>query len=470
MKTRYIFLFFLVTIQIVNSQVTEATNSISNQNSFLGTSNDFDVVFKRFGIEVGKLTTSNISIGLESSAKINSIAIGVRAGKFTSSTTSGNIFIGNNSGMGSSSNINTGNNNIFVGNESGKFNMSGYSNTFFGNYSGNSAKKNSNFNTIIGFNSGAQVATSNLSFYGSYNTFVGSESGSTDEYYPNTINEMGEYNTFLGYRSGFLYKGNNSYKGNNTFIGTYSGNNSQGSSNVFLGIDTGAYTIGNGNTFIGNNSGSDSTGNNNTFISQAGLESQGNNNIYIGPGSGEQIIGSNNIMLGINTGLGLSLNNTLIIENSNDVNPLIWGDFSQNQLKFNAKVGVGYSFSNYPTVVGSENISNYNLFVKGGILTEEVRVSLQTTWADYVFNKDYKLPSLTEVENHIKENGHLINVPSAKEVKENGIELGEMTKIQQEKIEELTLYIIEQNKINEKQSQEIEELKLLVKQLLEKSK
>ncbi len=110
------------------------------------------------------------------------------------------------------------------------------------------------------------------------------------------------------------------------------------------------------------------------------------------------------------------------------------------------------------------------MFVKGGILTEEVRVSLQTTWADYVFNKDYKLPTLQEVENHIKEKGHLINVPSTKEVAENGIELGEMTKIQQEKIEELILYTIDQQKQLDKQTKEIEELKTLVNNLVQKNK
>lgn len=104
--------------------------------------------------------------------------------------------------------------------------------------------------------------------------------------------------------------------------------------------------------------------------------------------------------------------------------------------------------------------------VKGKIRAEEIKV--YNTWADYVFNKDYKLSSLKEVETYIEANGHLQNVPSAKEVTENGLKLGEMTKIQQEKIEELTLYIIEQNKINEKQNQEIEELKNQVKALLEK--
>lgn len=126
------------------------------------------------------------------------------------------------------------------------------------------------------------------------------------------------------------------------------------------------------------------------------------------------------------------------------------------------KVGIGGSennpFGNFPTSVGTTNVTNYNLFVKGGILAEEVRVNLQSAWADYVFKKEYKLPTLNEVENHIIDKGCLINVPSAEFIKNNGLELGEMTKIQQEKIEELTLYLIQQNKMIENQSKMIEEL------------
>jgi hypothetical protein len=121
--------------------------------------------------------------------------------------------------------------------------------------------------------------------------------------------------------------------------------------------------------------------------------------------------------------------------------------------------------------------ADYKLAVAGKIIAEELKVQLQAQWPDYVFTNDYKLPTLAEVEKQIKEKGHLSNVPSACEVKENGFEVGEMARIQQEKIEELTLYIIEQNKINEKQSIElekqnkkIEELKTLINVFLEKSK
>lgn len=132
------------------------------------------------------------------------------------------------------------------------------------------------------------------------------------------------------------------------------------------------------------------------------------------------------------------------------------------------KVGIGTGESVLPTTAGGVNISGYKLFVTGGILTEEVRVSLANTWADYVFNNEYQLKPLAEVEDFIKKYGHLPNVPSAARVKEEGLELGNIAVIQQEKIEELTLYIIEQNKVNEKQSKEIEELKELVNKLINK--
>jgi hypothetical protein len=120
--------------------------------------------------------------------------------------------------------------------------------------------------------------------------------------------------------------------------------------------------------------------------------------------------------------------------------------------------------------IGTSNFidgaDTYRLSVKGKIRAEEVKV--YNTWADYVFAKDYKLSTLKEVEKYILKNGHLPNVPSAKEITEKGLELGEMTKIQQEKIEELTLYLIQQNKRIEEQNKDIQELKTQIKTLLEK--
>ncbi len=92
------------------------------------------------------------------------------------------------------------------------------------------------------------------------------------------------------------------------------------------------------------------------------------------------------------------------------------------------------------------NPVGFKLAVGGKIIAEELKVQLQAQWPDYVFAKDYQLPTLAEVEKQIQEKGHLANVPSACEVETNGFEVGDMARIQQEKIEELTLYIIELNK------------------------
>lgn len=114
-----------------------------------------------------------------------------------------------------------------------------------------------------------------------------------------------------------------------------------------------------------------------------------------------------------------------------------------------SNIGIGTS-----SFVDGSN--TYRLSVRGKVRAEEVKV--YNTWADYVLEENYKLPTLDEVEKYIKENGHLINVPSAKEITKEGLMLGEITKIQQEKIEELTLYLIQQNKEIEKLKQEIKEL------------
>lgn len=272
------------------------------------------------------------------------------------------------------------------------------------------------------------------------------------------------------------------------------------------GLQSGNY--GTGNAFYGYKAGN-STGvlgspvrNNNTYIGNLAGESMvGSNNLFIGYKSGIkksgfgltlERYGSGNVFIGANTGLTVpentvinpeDYNNKLIIDNSSTTTPLIWGDFEENQLKFHGKVGIGLGFGDFPITAGIlgtgpiVDVSAYNLFVYGGILTEEVRVILNGWWADYVFEEDYSMLNLQELETFIKENKHLPNVPSAKEVKENGIELGEMAKIQQEKIEELVLYIIEQNKINKeqaeqlaKQQEELNQLKEQVKFLLETQK
>ncbi len=99
----------------------------------------------------------------------------------------------------------------------------------------------------------------------------------------------------------------------------------------------------------------------------------------------------------------------------------------------NGNVGIG-------TIIPDEKLA-----VNGNIHTKEVRVDL-IGWSDFVFDEDYNLPTLKEVEKHIKENGHLKDIPSAEEVAKRGILLGDMNAKLLQKIEELTLYTIAQEK------------------------
>lgn len=92
--------------------------------------------------------------------------------------------------------------------------------------------------------------------------------------------------------------------------------------------------------------------------------------------------------------------------------------------------------------------SNRQLRVDGTIYTKELNVQLNV-WADHVFNKDYKLKSLSELEKYIKENNHLPEIPSENDVITNGLKVGEMNALLLKKIEELTLYLIEMKNENE---------------------
>lgn len=124
------------------------------------------------------------------------------------------------------------------------------------------------------------------------------------------------------------------------------------------------------------------------------------------------------------------------------------------------------SSGSHPSWIDAGNVGigtktpDSKLTVNGKIHTKEVKVDLNG-WSDFVFENDYDLPTLEEVEKHIEEKGHLKGIPSAKEVKENGIFLGEMDAKLLQKIEELTLYIIELKKESIKQQKIIQENKII---------
>lgn len=90
--------------------------------------------------------------------------------------------------------------------------------------------------------------------------------------------------------------------------------------------------------------------------------------------------------------------------------------------------------------------SGYRLVVAGKVLAEEVRILLRSEWADHVLAPDYRLKSLPELEQFVRTNHRLPDIPSAAEVAERGIDLGQMQSALLGKIEELTLHLIEQNR------------------------
>ncbi len=148
---------------------------------------------------------------------------------------------------------------------------------------------------------------------------------------------------------------------------------------------------------------------------------------------------------------------------------------SNNEVRVRFNSG-GYSYLNGGNVGIGTTTPDEKLAVNGNIHTKEVRVDLNG-WSDFVFNKDYNLPTLKEVEQHINEKGHLKDIPSAKEVAENGILIGDMNAKLLQKIEELTLYTINQEKRmdtleakNEELEKENQELKSLSKRLTDLEK
>ena len=153
-----------------------------------------------------------------------------------------------------------------------------------------------------------------------------------------------------------------------------------------------------------------------------------------------------------NSAQGLQLGNTGY--NLNDVE--VWnfengyfriGTGNAERLRVAANGNIG---------IGTTNTSNHKLEVNGSIKGTTLHTSTQS-WSDFVFEKDYDLRTLEEVEQHINEKGHLPEIPSEAEITKNGINLGEMDAKLLQKIEELTLYMIDMNKrVNQLEQENIE--------------
>ncbi len=194
----------------------------------------------------------------------------------------------------------------------------------------------------------------------------------------------------------------------------------------------------------------------------------GTNNTALGDSAGYNNLGSKNLYLGSLAGYYETGSNKLYLANDSN-RTIMYGDFSTGQILLGKPQPTDYVFP-----------GNRTLNVLGGVLADSVRVSLSSNWSDFVFDEGYKLPALEDLEHYIKKNKHLPDIPSAGEVKEKGIELGEMNAKLLEKTEELTLYILQQqnlielqakqNEIQNKRVDALQEEISLIKQLLFKKK
>ena len=162
---------------------------------------------------------------------------------------------------------------------------------------------------------------------------------------------------------------------------------------------------------------------------------------------------------GISSSDGVSIHDGAVYRLGINIGVNTEGEYSYLQ---SVKGGIGQKNIIFNPIGGNVGIGTITpdskLAVNGTLHSKEVKVDM-TGWSDFVFKKDYTLPTLEEVEKHIIEKGHLENIPTEDEVLKNGINLGEMNATLLQKIEELTLYAIEQEKKINTQSRTIETLK-----------
>ena len=236
-------------------------------------------------------------------------------------------------------------------------------------------------------------------------------------------------------------------------FGEYAGNHVGGTANSFFGWNTGRNSANYGNAFFGNHSGRySSSGQFGTMLGyySGHYTTTGSRNVFLGAYSGyNNSTGSDNVFIGYQAGYSELSGNKLYIENSNSSTPLIYGKFDTDQ--------IGINTTNIPT--------GYTLAVKDKIITEEIKIRSYAYWPDFVFEDDYQLPSLYEVESFIERWGHLKEIPTATETLNNGFLLAEMDAKLLRKIEELTLYTIQQERKLEAQKKKNADLEARLKRL-----
>lgn len=292
-----------------------------------------------------------------------------------------------------------------------------------------------NENVFVGLNAGRGLINNTSLGYSSAGTGVGNTSLGSSSLFSIT---NGSDNIGVGIQAAY---GNTTGTGNLAIGSQALRTNQNGMRNIAIG-KTALYALAGTNGLPGVATGSD-----NLAFGSGALETMvtGTFNTAIGVEAGYYAKGSNSLYLGGKAGPSASTteNGVLYINNARTDMPLIYGDFSAKYV----------TIGDVTPTLRAQGIASggYNLLVKGGILTEKVKVAIAaagTDWADYVFEPNYKanMMSLEDVEKYTLANKHLPNVPSAEEMVKGGLDVAQTSKMFMEKIEELTLYIIELNK------------------------
>lgn len=253
-------------------------------------------------------------------------------------------------------------------------------------------------------------------------------------------NSTGINNTGTGFHA--LYY--NSTGGYNTATGTNSLHlNETGKSNTATGYSSAYFNT---------------TGEFNTAYGTLSLleNKKGHHNTAIGDSAGYSSLGSGNIYLGSKAGALETGSNKMYIGNGEN-NTLIYGDMATGQVLIGKPDATGFVFD-----------GNRKLNVVGGILTDSITVLFPVVWPDYVFRETYSLKPLVELKQFIMANKHLPGIPSAATIAAKGQNLGEMNARLLEKVEELTLYILQQQDNIDLLRQELNEMKGEIKRVKEK--
>jgi hypothetical protein len=152
--------------------------------------------------------------------------------------------------------------------------------------------------------------------------------------------------------------------------------------------------------------------------------------LHIASGADASLTTNGFMMLGSETGGNIVIDNNEVIARNNGVASTLFLQNNGGQVQ-----------------IGSTGVpTGYLLSVAGKAICTELRVQLTGAWPDYVFDSKYKLPSFDKLRQYISENKHLPNIPAAKDIEKSGMDVGDMQRRMMEKIEELTLYVLELEK------------------------